>query len=137
MYNISVDELKNMNNLTTNALSIGQVLKVPKREITEENSYIVKSGDSLYKIAQNNNTTVGELMNLNNLKTTSLSIGQVLKLPNESNASTNTSSNLYTVKNGDSLYKIAQNNNTTVNELMKINNLNNTLLSVGQTLKLK
>lgn len=137
MYNISLDELKRMNNLSTNTLSIGQVLKVPKREITEENSYIVKSGDSLYKIAQNNNTTVGELMSLNNLKTTSLSIGQVLKLPNKNASNNTTSSNLYTVKSGDSLYKIAQNNNTTVNELMKLNNLNSTLLNIGQTLKLK
>ena len=45
--------------------------------------------------------------------------------------------NYYTVKSGDSLYKIAQNNNTTVDELMKINNLSSTLLSIGQVLKLK
>ncbi len=137
MYNISVDELKNMNNLSSNTLSIGQVLKVPKKTITEENSYIVKSGDSLYKIAQENNTTVSELMSLNNLSTTTLSIGQVLKLPNKSSSGTNTSSNLYTVKSRDSLYKIAQENNTTVSELMRLNNLNSTLLSIGQVLKLK
>ena len=138
MYNISVDELKKMNNLTTNILSVGQILKVPKKEITEENSYIVKSGDSLYKIAQNNNTTVSELMNLNNLQTTTLSIGQVLKLPSKSNATNDTSSsNVYIVKSGDSLYKIAQNNNTTVDNLIKLNNLSSTLLSIGQKLKLK
>lgn len=137
MYNISVDELKRMNNLSTNTLSVGQVLKVPKKEITEENSYIVKNGDSLYKIAQNNNTTVSELMNLNNLSTTTLSVGQVLKLPNKSsNNNSINSSNLYTVKNGDSLYKIAQNNNTTVSELMNLNNLSTTTLSIGQVLKL-
>lgn len=133
-YNTTVDEIKRLNNLSTNLLSIGQVLKLPEKQITEENSYIVKSGDSLYKIAQNLNTTVSELMNLNNLSSTTLSIGQVLKLPT---TSTSTQSNTYTVKSGDSLYKIAQNNNTTVSELMRLNNLNSTLLSIGQILKLR
>ena len=87
---------------------------------------------------QNNNTTVSELMNLNNLQTTTLSIGQVLKLPSKSNATNDTSSsNVYIVKSGDSLYKIAQNNNTTVDNLIKLNNLSSTLLSIGQKLKLK
>lgn len=122
-----------LNNLSSSALSIGQVLKLPTKQITEENSYIVKSGDSLYKIAQNNNTTVSELMNLNNLSSTTLRVGQILKLPTSSKGNTNT----YTVKSGDSLYKIAQNNNTTVNELMRLNNLSSTLLSIGQTLKLR
>lgn len=133
-YNTTVDEIKRLNNLSTNLLSVGQVLKLPEKQITEENSYIVKSGDSLYKIAQNLNTTVSELMNLNNLSSTLLSIGQVLKIPTTiSGATTNT----YTVKRGDSLYKIAMANNTTVNELIRLNNLNSTVLSIGQVLKLK
>lgn len=131
-YNTTVDEIKRLNNLSTNLLSIGQVLKLPAKQITEENSYIVKSGDSLYKIANNLNTTVSELMNLNNLSSTLLSVGQVLKIPSNSN-----STNTYTVKSGDSLYKIANANNTTVSELMRLNNLNSTLLSIGQVLKLK
>lgn len=131
-YNTTVDEIKRLNNLTSDLLSIGQVLKVPEKEITVENSYIVKSGDSLYKIAQNNNTTVSELMNLNNLSSTELSIGQVLKLPTSSSGSYST----YVVKSGDSLYKIAQNNNTTIDEIKKLNNLTSNLLSIGQVLKL-
>lgn len=132
-YNTTVSELMSLNNLSSPNLSIGQVLKLPSKEITPENSYIVKSGDSLYKIASANNTTVSELMNLNNLSSTNLSIGQVLKLPQ----SGSTATPLYTVKSGDSLYKIAAANNTTVSELMRINNLNSTLLSIGQQLKLK
>ena len=132
--NTTVNELMNLNNLKSTSLSIGQVLKLPSKKITQENSYIVKSGDSLYKIAEANNTTVSELMNLNNLTSTSLSIGQVLKLPTTNNSNI---SKTYTVKSGDSLYKIAEANNTTVSELMKLNNLNSTLLSIGQVLKLK
>ena len=73
-----MDKLKEINNLSSNLLSIGQKLLVPK--ITEK-MYVVKSGDRLYKIAKDNNTSVTELINLNDLSTTNLSIGQVLYLP--------------------------------------------------------
>jgi len=130
--NVSVTKLKQANGLTDNSLSIGQILIIPV-EVEEEqpdlNTYIVKSGDTLYKIAQNNNTSVNELIKLNNLTNTNLSIGQKLNLPSNSK-------NSYIVKSGDTLYKIAQNNNTSVNELIKLNNLTNTNLSIGQKLNL-
>ena len=69
---------------------------------------------------------------LNNLTTTILSIGQILQLPQETNLV-----NTYIVKKGDSLYKIAQTYNTTVSQLMKLNNLDNTIINVGQIIKLK
>lgn len=129
-YDTTVSEIMQLNNLTSTALSIGQILEIP---IVSEgsNTYTVKRGDNLYKIAQNYNTTVNELISLNNLSSTALSIGQVLKLP-----STTSVSNIYTVKRGDSLYEIARANNTTVSELMSLNNLSSTLLSIGQVLKL-
>ena len=130
-YNVSVSNLKEANGLTSSKLSIGDVLKIPVKEVEQpkQNVYIVKKGDSLYKIAQNFDTTVSELLQLNNLMSTNLSIGQVLEIPS-------VGSNTYTVKKGDSLYKIAQNYNTTVNELINLNNLANTNLSIGQVLKI-
>ena len=132
-YNVSVSELKSANGLTGSMLSIGDVLKIPSivKEETKQNVYIVKKGDSLYKIAQNYDATVSEIMQLNNLTSTSLSIGQVLEIPAK-----NVSSNAYIVKSGDSLYKIAQNYNTTVDELKKLNNLTSNLLGIGQILKI-
>lgn len=129
----TVSELKRENNLTSNTLQIGQVLRIPSKEVYEgeTNIYTVKSGDSLYKIAQNNNTTVDEIKRLNNLTSNNLVIGQTLKLP-----SPLTPENTYTVKSGDSLYKIAQKYNTTVDELKRINNLTSNTLSIGQVLKL-
>ena len=130
--NISVLELKEANGLTDNNLSVGDVLKIPTKEIIEEigvNIYIVKKGDNLYKIAQNYNTDVSELIKLNNLINTNLSIGQVLKIPTQV-------INKYVVKLGDSLYKIARENNTTVNEIKKLNNLTSDLISIGQILNL-
>ena len=81
--NTTVDELKRLNNLTSNTLSIGQVLKIPSQAVIddEENIYVVKSGDTLYKIAQDYNITVDELKNLNNLSSNTLSVGQLLKIP--------------------------------------------------------
>ena len=96
------------------------------------NIYTVKSGDTLYKIAQNYNTTVNEIISLNNLPSNVLSIGQQLNIP-----SANDGLEIYTVKSGDTLYKIAQNYNTTVNEIISLNNLASNLLSIGQQLKIK
>lgn len=125
--------MKSINNLTTDSLSIGQILKVPTEdEQTDTNTYIVKSGDTLYAIANKHNTTVDKIKSLNNLTSNTLSIGQVLKIPSQSNTSNNT----YTVKSGDTLYAIANKYNTTVDELKKLNNLTSNTLSIGQTLKI-
>ena len=146
-YNTTVDELKKLNNLSNNVLSIGQVLKIPSSESNNTgsntgttNTYVVKSGDSLYSIARKYNTTVDEIKRLNNLSSNVLSIGQVLKIPSSSESS-NTGSgtgttNTYVVKSGDSLYSIARKYNTTVDELKRLNNLSSNLLSIGQVLKI-
>ena len=74
----TVSELKKENNLTSNTLQIGEVLRVPTKEIyeEEENIYIVKKGDTLYSIPMANNTTVDELKKANNLTSNILSTGQ-------------------------------------------------------------
>ena len=51
---MTVDELKSINNLKSNLLSIGQRLKI-KESDDNQNIYIVKKGDTLYKIANNFN----------------------------------------------------------------------------------
>ena len=136
-YNTTVDELKSLNNLSSNILSIGQVLKVPKSassEITSTIDYVVKSGDNLYAIARKYNTTVNEIKSLNNLGSDILSVGQILKIstvtPSQEQEET------YIVQSGDSLYSIARKFNTTVDELKRLNNLSSNLLSIGQVLVL-
>ena len=134
-FNTTVDELKRLNNLTSNNLQIGQVLKVPTTDevINPEGesltNYVVQSGDSLYKIAMKFNTTVDDIKRINGLTTDYLRVGQVLRIPT-SNSTTFT----YVVKNGDSLYKIAQTYNTTVDELRRLNNLTSNSLVIGQQL---
>ena len=129
----TVSELKKENNLTSNTLQIGEVLRIPTKEIYEgeENVYIVQKGDTLYSVAMANNTTVDELKKANNLTSNILSTGQLLKIP-----SALLPESTYIVKKGDSLYSIANKYNTTVEELKRINNLTSNTLSIGQVLKL-
>ncbi len=138
-FGTTVDELKRLNNLTSNTLQVGQVLRLPGAEEPAPPSgnqtiYTVKAGDSLYRIAQNFGVTVGDIIDANDLTSTVLSIGQQLIIP------TSTSSEgtgvTYTVKSGDSLWKIANQFGVSVDDLIRANNLSNTVLQIGQVLKI-
>lgn len=98
----------------------------------------VKKGDVLEKIARSHHTTVDEIMKLNNLSSTRLKIGQSLRLPppgqnKRSSAQSDSfpmakvndsTPKYYTVKNGDNPWTIAVKNHIKVEELLKLNNLN-------------
>lgn len=146
-FNTTVQAIKTLNNLTTDTLTIGQQLLIPTQTtpgqpnepespITppstetppETEVYIVKKGDSLWLIAKNNNTTVDELIKLNNLSTINLQIGDKLLIPKQPTQST------YTVQKGDTLWSIAKEKNTTVDDIKRLNNLTSNLLTVGQQL---
>jgi len=126
-YNITVNQLKEYNNLKTNTIKIGQVLKIPTKsdETSPYSTYVVQKGDSLWSISRKFNTSVNELKTLNNLSSNLLSIGQILKLP---------SKNTYTVQKGDTLYSIARKYNISVTELKNKNNLKNNIINIGQVL---
>ena len=207
-YGTTIDELKKLNSISGNNLSIGQKLiikkDVPKpkpvtpapaikpipTEIPEGSSpppisgasttenislptipitipseyyYTVKAGDNLYRIAVNNNITLKELLDWNNFANSSVRIypGDKLLIKNPSEVSETkiapveavkdpvASINLtpteedtiliervYIVQKKDTLYRIATNNGMTVEELMQLNNLTSTNLYVGQKLYL-
>ena len=127
--NTTVDKIKNLNNLSNNTITIGQILKIPSQDSSTNNvTYTVIKGDSLWKIANNYNTTVDKIKEANNLSSNLLSIGQKLIIPSSENYIT------YTVKKGDSLWKIANSYNTTVDKIKKLNNLSSNLLSINQKL---
>ena len=97
--------------------------------------YTVKAGDTIYGISKQFGVSAMDIYNLNNLTSSNIRVGQVLKIP--TNQSTNPSNMfMYTVKKGDSLYSIAKIYNTTVSEIIKLNNLKSTNLSIGQTLRI-
>lgn len=76
-FDTNVNIIKEANNLTSNMLSVGQKLIIPKNE-NDNNTYTVKSGDTLYSIAREFNTTVDKIKELNQLNSNTLSIGQML-----------------------------------------------------------
>lgn len=135
-YNKSVDELKKLNGLSSNMLSVGQVLKISGEPITNNDVYIVKSGDTLYSIASRYGIRVSDLKSYNNLTGDILSIGQELYIPTGqvSEDLVGTDYNTYIVKLGDTLYSISKEYNTSVSDLKRINNLTSNVLSVGQQL---
>ena len=142
-FGVSVTELANLNNVNANTLKIFQVLKIPTKTGTNPNNmfmYTVKKGDSLYSIARKYNTTVDAIKNLNNLKTTSLSIGQVLRIPETytpEDEMTLPNYINYTVKKGDTLYSIARNNNVDVTTIVKDNSIKGNNLTIGQILRIR
>ena len=83
-YGTTVDAIKRLNGLTSDNLSIGQVLKIPAGASTGGSyfEYTVRSGDTLWLLAQRFGTTVDAIKSLNGLSSNILNIGQVLRIPN-------------------------------------------------------
>jgi peptidoglycan DL-endopeptidase LytF len=163
-YKMTVQELKKLNGLSSDMIRAGQKLKVAGTVSSSSSSstksssnkssssssstgtYKVQLGDSLWKIANKVNMSVAELKVLNNLKSDTIYVNQVLKTKSSgsntsskdtsSNSSQTSATKNYTVKSGDSLWKIANNYNLTVQQIRNSNNLKSDMLYVGQVLKL-
>ena len=129
-FGISVNELKQLNNLSSNLITIGQKLRIPSQDDVASDTYVVVKGDSLWSIARKLGVSVNDLVNYNNLSSLTLQIGQQLKIPP-------TNQIVYTVQKGDTLWSIAQKNNTTVDKIVSDNNLLSTYLTIGQQLIIK
>ena len=114
-------------------------LQEPATEVNSPstaNEVRVKKGDVLEKIARNHQTTVQELMRINKLSSTSLKIGQVLKIPARAQVNKiasapsvqapqvqDGSAKFYVVKSGDNPWTIAVKNHIKVEDLLRLNNM--------------
>ena len=151
--NISKEEV------TTDNIEKIEEIKEPINNYTE---YKVKNGDTLYGIAFSHGMTANEFLKLNNIDDPNkynLKVGETLKIKNNNdsniervenkdveeikeNINTEKNNNYidYKVKNGDTLYGIAFENDMSVNEFLKINNISDPIaykLKVGETLKIQ
>lgn len=133
-YNTTVDAIKSLNGLTGNDLRIGQVLKIPTKGTPDGSyfEYVVRSGDTLWLLAQRYNTTVDAIQNLNGLSGSALSVGQILRIPSSGAAPAPNFE--YTVRPGDTLWDLAQRYGTTVSAIKSLNNLSSDILNIGQVL---
>ncbi len=98
--------------------------------------YTVKSGDSLWKIAQTFRTSVNELKTVNRLTTDVVYVGQVLQVPDVQTTAPTTQTTTYTIQRGDTLSTIARQYNTTITRLLELNPTITDVkrIYVGQTL---
>lgn len=128
--------------------------EAPQKSTTHK----VVSGESFYSISKMYDISVSDLMKINNMTSPKIHAGQELivsqndddkatntvaekaekKVENKQVDKTPTSDKTIThkVKKGESLYEIAKNNNMTIDELKKINNLSDSKIHFGQELKL-
>ena len=139
-FNTSVQKLRELNNLSDDNIVPLQVLIISTGDENNPSEcviYTVVAGDNLYSIAKKYDTTVDAIKRYNNLTSNNLSIGQRIRIPCYMDKSDNTTMPdyvNYTVQAGDSLYSIANKFGTTVDKIIKDNNLKSNLLSIGQVL---
>lgn len=129
-YRTSVRSIARANNIRSyNHIAAGKLLKIPVRGsyrpvYLQASHHKVKRGDSLWNIARRYGTTPREIQELNHLKSATLHIGQVLKLPGAANTPSKKGSwKIYHVKKGDSSYTIATKHGMRLSHFLKINRL--------------
>jgi len=156
-YGVSVAELSAANKLAPSAtLHLGQSLLVPSKAAAPSdpeanNTYAVKSGDTLGSIARKQGASIASLRTANNLSGDTLRIGQKLVIPGNATPPVSASaeakstpapapkagSGSHTVIPGDTLGSIARKTGVKVGELALLNNITDPAkLRVGQILKL-
>lgn len=138
-HDLTIQNIIDYNNLSSSTIYVGQELSLIAPHSERLSTYPVKSGDTLYLIAKQYGTTVTALKNVNHLTSDYILVGQVLKMPNGSQETPVTSAekaSTYTVKSGDTLWKVATNHGLSVAQLKTYNHLTSDMLNVGQVLRL-
>jgi LysM repeat protein len=104
-----------------------------------EKTYTIKSGDTLGKIAANNNTTVAVLASRNHIQNVNkIYAGQTLAIPVQGKPTTTAAAQYYTVQRGDTLSKIGAIYHVSLAQLKSWNNIANiNLIKIGQRLRVK
>ena len=143
----TIQKLKTQNNLSSNLIFPGQVLKINEstgKTTTSTKKHVVKLGDTLSEIAKKYNLSLNSLMKLNPSISNSdrIRIGQSIIVSGKATTGsattvTSSSTSTYKVKSGDNLSTIAKTYKTTVNALLSLNPTikNANALQIGQSIK--
>jgi len=128
-YNVEVEDLRAWNDLRSDALAVGQKLRIPQED---QEWYVVKRGDSLLEIALDHDISLDLLKRLNGLRRDDIRVGQRLRLrPAPSDEP------VHVVRKGDTLHSISRRHGLSVIDLQRINDLEGTRIFVGQQLRLR
>jgi membrane-bound lytic murein transglycosylase D len=109
------------------------------QQITQEKRYVVRKGDSLWRIARRFGTTTDVIQKANSLRNADLSTGQVLIIRGESASAADQGNAVrYRVREGDSPYTIAQRHQMNLSEFLQLNSLTpRSTIFPGQTVLVK
>ena len=144
-FDTEVNVLKKVNYLSSNVLSLNQELLIPlsndqNQTFIPYQAHIISEGDTLWNLGIQYNISPAEIAKTNGLKMSSpLRIGSELNIGNKNIYRTINSKKrtiLYSVKQGDSLYRIADIFNIEISEIKKINELSTNEIKPGQVLKI-
>ena len=143
-YNTEVSIIKEINYLKDDILRINNDLLIPLNK-TESNNFIpyelhiVSEGDTLWSISALYNLDISDIARINNIDPSSyLQLGQQLSIGNKNihrNMESKKRTILYSVKQGDSLYKISELFDVSIKSIKDINNFKDTTLMPGQIIK--
>ncbi len=144
-YDTEVGIIKQINYLNNDLLSIGSTLLIPLSK-SKSNTFIpyemhiVSEGDTLWDIARTYNLEVSDLANMNSInKNSYLQLGQQLTIGNKNihrNIESKKRTILYSIKQGDNLYKISELFDVTIKSIKDINNFEDDTLMPGQIIKI-
>ena len=144
-YDTEVNIIKEINYLNNDLLSIDDTLLIPLGKTKSNNfipyeMYIVSEGDSLWSISKKYNLEVRDLAKMNSLNENEfLQLGQQLSIGNKNihrNMESKKRTILYSVKQGDNLYKISELFDVTIKSIEEINNFDEATLMPGQIIKI-
>ncbi|MBP6550426.1 MAG: LysM peptidoglycan-binding domain-containing protein [Flavobacterium sp.] len=162
-HNVSVEEIKEWNNLSNTSIQLGASLQVGKKEENakeelavapkmENVEYIVKKGDNLGSISKKYGSSVDDLKQWNNLSNNNIALGKslivaksevaveskaVAETYKKNLASSSKSKNYdYLVQKGDSLYSISKKSGVSIADIKKWNNIDGEELKPGMKLKI-
>ena len=136
-FDMDSNELQQLNGMATNVIYPGDRLLVGSTQSAEaEVYYQVRSGDSLWTIAQKHNVSANEIKNWNNLPDNRIHPGNrlMLKVADTGEPMVET---FYQVRSGDSLWTIARRHNISPEEIKRWNNLKDNTIYPGNRLILK
>jgi LysM repeat protein len=164
-HGMTMDELIRLNGIQDNFIYPGQTLTVAKGGSTSTNqsnqsnttttpnsntasqgTYTVKSGDSVWLVADKHGMSMDELVRLNGIQDNFIYPGQTLNVAKGNSASTSTPTpstpskantggqGTYTVQSGDSVWSVADKHGMTMDELIRLNGIQDNFIYPGQTL---